>query len=174
MNLNTIQTLTENLASALQKIEVLATERERKLTAIMEEYDSLLRPHAAAFTGRRAALKGAIQSAPELFKRPRTHIFAGIKVGYQKQKGKIVIVDEAGTIAKMIKMLGDEEAAHYLNVVTTVNKTSVSSMPGDIMKKLGIEITADTDAIVIKLEESALEKTIAALMAETAPEQKAA
>lgn len=146
-------------------MEVIAGEREAKIAAIERHYDGLLRPHACAFTGRRAALRAAIASAPELFQRPRTFVFAGIKVGYQKQKGKILIPDEPGAIAKMIRLLGDDEAAHYLNVVTTINKTSVNSMPAGIMKKLGIEITADTDAIVVKLEASALEKQIAALMA---------
>jgi hypothetical protein len=175
MTINQIQILTEALASALVNIQTIITERERKIAAIEREYDERLRPHAAAFTGRHAALKTAIKSAPDLFKRPRSRVFAGIEVGYRKKKGTIVIQDEPATIEKMIKLLGEKDAVQYLNVVTTVSKKAVESMPGDIMKKLGIELKADTDAVVIKLEQSALEKQIAALMAEKSePNQEAA
>lgn len=174
MQLSTIQTLTENLASSLKNIESLAIERENKLAAIEREYDVLLRPHCLAFTGRRAALKAAIATAPELFKRPRTYTFDGIKVGYQKQKGKIVIQDEVDTVDKIIKYFGEKKAVQYLHVVTSVDKTACNDMPADTMKKLGIQLTADTDAIIIKPEQSALEKQIAVLVAEDQTAKEAA
>src|ERR1051325_3143120 len=38
---------------------------------------------------KHGALKAAIEAAPELFEKPRTHVFHGIKVGFRKGTGSV-------------------------------------------------------------------------------------
>src|ERR1017187_1986854 len=54
-------------------------------------------------------LHGLVESAPGLFAKPRTVIFHGIKVGFEKGRGKIEIADQARTVA-LIEKLSPERA----------------------------------------------------------------
>src|SRR5258708_6319491 len=55
-----------------------------------------------------AGLCSLLQQSGELFKKPRSVVLHGVKLGYQKGKGKMVIDDEVKTIALIEKHFPDQ------------------------------------------------------------------
>jgi hypothetical protein len=108
-----------------------------------------------------------------LFAKPRTRIFSDIKVGLTKQKGATVIADEDKTIA-LIKKHFPKRLDELAPSARSLSKKALANLTGDDLKKIGIEITADTDAIIIKPQDSDVEKAVAALLAEQTAELKQA
>ncbi len=123
-----------------------------------------IRKAVQAATEARDRLEADLQAAPELFKRPRTQTFAGVRVGYTKQKGKVAIADEDATIARIRKHLPDDQAELLIRVKESVDKTAVYNLEARDLKRLGITITDDTDAVVIKATDTEVDKLVNALL----------
>ena len=174
MTLPEIESRTGIFAVEHRALGFLINKLETELAALKARHIVNIGKQFTCTANAKLKLSFALQQNPGLFEKPRTRVFDGVKVGYQKQKGSIIMADEPTTIARMQKILGDDEAAHYLNVKVTVNKTAINDMPAETMRKLGIELTADTDAIIIKPMDSALEKSINALLADVTSELKQA
>lgn len=113
-------------------------------------------------------LKGAVTDSRELFDSPKTRVLHGIKVGWQKQRGEIVITDEGATIAMLRKTLGKEEAGAYIKVTEKPIKSALVTLSAAELKKCGITVTNDTDAVLIKAMDSEIDKLVDALLGDAA------
>jgi hypothetical protein len=92
-----------------------------------------------------------IKSAPGLFEKPRTYIFHGVKVGMGKKKGTIEIADPDKTVELIKKHFKELSGGpHQHRTETPVKKALSALSAGDQLKKIGCEVTKDTDAVVIK------------------------
>ncbi|HUS37337.1 MAG TPA: hypothetical protein VM680_18465 [Verrucomicrobiae bacterium] len=114
---------------------------------------------------RHQFLFDAIAESPALFVKPRTRTFDNIKVGLQKQKGAFIIADPERTkelIAKHYPDRLDELAPSE----RTLSKKALGNMTGAELKKIGVEVEADTDAVIIKPTDSDVDKAVAALLAD--------
>lgn len=132
-----------------------------------------IRAQADNVATNRAQLHHLIDSNRPLFDKPRTRIFSDIKVGLQKQKGKTVIADPDRTVALIEKHFPDrlEELAPSKR---TLAREALANLTAAELKKIAVEITADTDAIIIKPQDSDVEKAVAALLAEQTSDLKQA
>ena len=92
---------------------------------------------------------------------------SGVKFGYQKKKGKLEIVNEDATIAKLKELYG-ENASLYINTKTSIVKKALDSLPASDLKKLGINIVQDTDVAFVKLTDDEVQKLIEAMIKESA------
>lgn len=111
----------------------------------------------------KVALAEAVAAAPALFEKPRTQIFHGVKVGLQKGKGGIDFQDADAVVAR-IKRYGFDDPSDYLHVVESPNKEALEKLEAAVLKKLGCEIVAVGDHVVIKLVAGDVEKTVNALL----------
>ena len=84
-------------------------------------------------------------------------------MGFQKQKGTIEYADEEKTLALIHKVFG-KDAAAYIRTTEKPDLKMIGEMPASELKKIGCTITNDTDQVVIKPTDSAIEKTVAALL----------
>ncbi len=114
-------------------------------------------------------LNALLAESPDLFVKPRTVIFHGVKVGYQKQKGKIEIADEEKTILLIRKHLGDQ-ADLLIAIKETVSKDALANIPVSDLKRIGCNVVADTDAVVIKPTDSEVDKLVTALLKDATDE----
>ena len=122
-----------------------------------------IRREVAMVATRQARLKALVEAAPDLFKRPRTAVFYGIKVGYSKGKGAIKFADEQRVIELIRKKL-PKKADHLLSVTTRVSKEALSKLSADELKAIGCSIEDAQDGVVIKPTDSAVDKLVDALI----------
>jgi arsenate reductase-like glutaredoxin family protein len=121
----------------------------------------------------RSQLEQAIALAPHLFERPRTMVIAGIRVGYTKQKGKIVFDDPAKVVALIRKHLGDQFDT-LVSTKETPLKTGLQQLSGVELKKIGVQIEADVDQVVVKSTDTEVDNLVNALISEAEQFQEAA
>ncbi len=160
----------ELLAGQYADSHAMLAESVERLNAEIEEFKRRrlpqIRRHVRATAGCRDKLRAAIESAPALFSRPRTRVLAGVKVGYAKQRGKVMIDDEAAVIGRIRKLLPAAQAQLLVRVRESVHKPAVYDLVAADLKRLGIRIADDEDVVVIRSTDSDVDKLVEALLIE--------
>lgn len=148
----------EALGGRLQRLR----NRQDKLKRLMIRG---IRSALSEFTNAHDALKIAVGDSRSLFEKPKTRVMHGIRVGFMKQKGKTTVEDEASTIA-LIKKLFPEQAEVLVRSKESVVKDALSQLSAKDLKRLGVSITEDADAVTIKPVDDALDDLIDALISD--------
>lgn len=152
-------------------LRVLASAVNDAIGTIKQTYMPQLREAVAEVAEAEAAVRDAVQgSEPALWLRNRTRIIHGIKAGWQKQRGRVEMDDEAKTIERIRKLLPAEQAELLIRVRESVHKPAVYDLTAADMRRLGITITDDSDVVIVRDIESELDRAIEALLAEITAE----
>lgn len=117
-------------------------------------------------------LQRVIAAAPSLFIKPRTFTLHGVKVGFQKGKGKLTWADDARVIALIEKHLPDK-AEILIVTERKPSRDALANLDGADLKRIGVTIEEVGDKIVIKAADSDLDKVIAKILEEGAKETEA-
>jgi len=159
-----IETLTKEYSAAYkvlsERVQNLNDEVEKVRRRLMAGIQSA----AIELADHESVLRLSIDESPELFVRPRTVIFHGIKVGMAKGKGKIEWDDAEGVMKLIRKHLPDQ----YDTLVTvreTPNKGALESLDAGTLKKIGVRIEDCDDQVVIRPTDSEIDKAVRALLA---------
>jgi hypothetical protein len=166
--LEQIKTKTQVFADArsevLARVQALQDELEQvkrtHLPAIRTAAESMAVAHEVLFAG--------VKDSPGLFEKPKTQTIAGIRVGFKKEKGKIVVQDEAVTIALIRKVL--PKAQHELLIRKEehpVIKGGLDQLKAETLKQLAVKVESDTDAVFIKPIGDDIDKFVGALLKES-------
>lgn len=118
---------------------------------------------------REAKLKALIEAHPDLFERPRTQVFHGIKVGYRKGKGGMDWEDEE-QVLKLIKKHFPEMEDVLIKTLEEPNKSALAELPASDLKRLGITMEDTGDQVTVKPTDSAVDKAVKALLKSAAAE----
>jgi hypothetical protein len=166
MDIREIGTLTDEYA----KDRAVLAEAVRALDAEMEKARKKYMPTIKKTLARAAESKGALHAAiethPELFKKPKTFFLHGIKIGFRKLKGKLSFADE-GKVLSLIKkhFPGDAyEGLHLIRVKESVDRTALARLSVADCKRLGVTVSEDSDEVVIEPMDSEIEKLVDALL----------
>ena len=116
---------------------------------------------------RRDALVNALNEARDLFKSPKTQVFHGVRVGFQKGKGALVWADDA-TVVKLIKKHMAEKADELLKTTEKPIKSALANLSATDLKRLGVEVVDATDETVVRPLDSELDKLVDRLLEDTA------
>lgn len=119
------------------------------------------------------ALRALIEEAPELFIKPRSVVFHGIKLGYQKGKGKIEW-DNADRVVALIRKHFPEQASMLIVTTEKPAKEALNNLTASELKKIGISVVEGDDAVFIKPTDSAVDKMVDALLKDATAEAGAA
>lgn len=164
----------ENLAAAFATARTTLIDRAAILKTELEQVTQRelpgLRQAAEQAAEAEDRLRNAIDDARQLFEKPRSQVMSGIRCGVKKQKGQVVIDDEAATIARIRKQLPEEQAELLIRRRESVHKPSVYDLTAADLKRLGIRLEDTDDAVVVKPVASALDKLIDAWLAEASEE----
>ena len=158
-----MERLCRGYADARGALEEVAEEIDRARRHAVRRRVRRLRNRAAEASAARDALEREIEASPQLFDRPRTRSFEGVKVGFQKQKGSCVVADAARTMQLVRKHLPDREE-DLVNVKETLAKAGLTKLTGGELKKIGVHVTDAVDKIVIATAASEVEKLVDALL----------
>ena len=109
------------------------------------------------------ALHEAISESPDLFEKPKTRTLHGVRLGYMKQRGKLQWEDDRSVIDSLRKVLG-EEAEGFIRTTEKPIASRLQDLPARDLRRVGVTVTDDTDVVVIKTADDALDKMIDALI----------
>jgi hypothetical protein len=113
-------------------------------------------------------LATAIGEHPECFVKPRTVVVEGLKFGLQKQKGTLSWDSDGLLLDRAARVLDDDQYAAVVSVQETrkISATALAELDAATLKRLGVSVTSDTDAPLIKTVDGAVEKLVAAVVRE--------
>lgn len=123
-------------------------------------------------------LAAAIGEHPTCFAKPRTVIVDGLKFGLQKQKGRMTWEDDQKLCERVLKLAGDgvitaEQAELAVQRRLQPVAAGLEQLDARVLKRLGITVTADTDAPLIKSVDTAVEKLVASIVRESMKDAQA-
>lgn len=163
MNIEHIENLTKNFAGAraelADRLQALKDEQE----AIRRRRMTGIRNALARLQGAHGELHAAVEASPDLFDKPRTRVLHGVKVGWQKARGKLVIADAENTVALIEKLLPDQVGV-LVKIAKSPIRSALQQLPARDLKRLGVAVTDDIDAVLIKPADGDLDRLIAALL----------
>jgi hypothetical protein len=141
-----------------------------RVTALNDELEAAKRAHLAhvkrgvARTAQlEAELKAAVEAAPALFTKPKTVVLHGIKIGYEKAKGGIVIEDEAQT-CKLIRKRLPELAEQLIKVEETPLKSGLAQLTAQQLKTIACQVKETGDQVVVRPVDKDVDKLVTALL----------
>ena len=170
MTLELIQNQTRKFADAHRELCEVVEQLKNEVETAKRKKIAAIQAAVTAAATERAKLKAGIESSPELFADPRTVVIHGVKIGLQKGKGGIEFDDPAAVVARIEKLYEAERATELIHTEKTPNKTTLADLPAAELKKLGVEIVAAGDQVVIKPAASDVDKIVAALLKSAAKE----
>lgn len=168
-----IETLTRDYAESRAYLHGIITTLQAELERIKHPVLPVIREAVGKTAELHARLKAAIEAAPDLFVKPRTLTLSGVRVGYMKQRGQVVIEDEAAVVARIRRLLPAEQAELLIRVRESVHKPAVYDLSVADLKRLGISIADDEDVVIIKPVDSDTDRLVSALLAEAEREAAA-
>ena len=110
-----------------------------------------------------AALRALVEANPGCFIRPRTQVFAGIKVGYAKGKGALSFDDADSVVARIKKHL-PEQADVLIRTKEAPVKEALAQLSAAELKKIGVTLSEAGDQTVVRPVDSEVDKMVDALL----------
>ena len=169
MTLPEIDYLTNLFATAradlADLVGVLNEEIERAKRKKLAEIKRLV----ARCADKHAALKAAIESAPELFQKPRTVVFHGIKVGFRKGTGSVDWEDD-DQVVRLIEKHFPEQLDLLVKTTKMPIKKGLLQLSVAELKKIGCTAEETGDVVVIKPTDSEVDKVVNALLKDATEE----
>jgi hypothetical protein len=145
------------LASRVQQLQ-------KQMDQLRRQAEPLIRSALQATKAAENELTSAIACSPTLFKRPKTVVFHGVKVGFEKGKGKVTIADKDKTVALIKKYLSEEQQELLIKVTEKPIKSAIASLPVSDLKRIGAEVTDTGEIVVVRPVDSELDKALDALL----------
>lgn len=133
--------------------DVRARHRPALLRLIEEERESL------------ADLQATIALAEDLFRRPKTRVFADVRVGVVKTPKRLTWADEAAVVAA-IRARFPDKADELIRTEEHPVRAALSALTAGELAALGIEVEGDCEVVTVAPAKSDLDRLIEALLAE--------
>ncbi len=161
--LGDIERLTKDYADWRAQLADAVLAAEEDIAMMKRHHIVAIKRKVEAVAERQSALKAAIEDSPELFRKPRTMIIHGVKIGFQKEKGKISWSD-AGQVIKLIKKHLADQAELLIKTTEKLVKGALQQLPAADLKRIGVTVGADGDAVLIKSTDSEIDKLVERLL----------
>ncbi|AQW30515.1 host-nuclease inhibitor Gam family protein [Ralstonia syzygii subsp. celebesensis] len=161
--LASIETSAKTYAEARASLAEIVAAMNDGIEALKREHLPALKRAVTRAAARHDELKALIDDAPDLFVKPRTIIFHGVKLGYQKGKGGIAF-DDATQVVKLIRRHLPEQADVLIAVKEAPAKDALAQLSAADLKRIGCTVIETGDAVVIKPTDSEVDKMVDALL----------
>ena len=162
-----IDKATQEYSKAHDLLAGIMTAIDDAVTKIKRERMPALRKAACQAGMKKNLLKEMIRDNPALFAKPKTLILHGIKVGYQKGKGKLDW-DNDELVVRLIKKHFDEDTWEVLIKKTEKpRKDGLNGLDVKDLRRIGVTAEDTGDQVVIKPTDSEIDKLVDALLAES-------
>ena len=145
-------------------------EMERKLDEVRLQFIKQIRKELAKAADKQAVLRALIEAAPQLFEKPRTLVVMGVKVGFRKGTGGIDWEDDAKVCELIEKHFSKTEAELLIKTTKKPIAKALADLDVASLKKIGCTVESTGDVVVIKPQDSEVDKVINALLKEPTDE----
>ncbi len=170
--LKDIEALTQKFAAAHEALAGAIQAHEDEKRALARKNVARIKRLLETTKERKSELAQTIRYSAELFIKPRSVMFHGVRVGMRK--GEDLVEYDDDQVLKLIRKHLDEDEFDRL-VKTTYKPVNdaLGALPESTRKKLGINVTPGEDEVVIKPTAGEVEKLVAALLKEEPEEVEA-
>ena len=169
MNPGDIFLLAKKYASLRAALAEEVGDTNRAIAVIKLQKFPRIKSAARRAAEAKALLLEAVRNNPQLFKRPKTAVYMGIRVGWRKAKGKVELADEPTTIKLIRRHLADI-ADTLIKVKERVLKAPLAKLSGAEVKKIGATLTETGDEPLVEPTDGEIEKLVDALLEDGARE----
>jgi hypothetical protein len=135
-----------------------------KIEALKREHMPALKKLVGLAAERQAKLSAAIDSNHDLFVKPRTVIFHGIKCGLRKGSGGIDWDDDDRVVALIRKQFPKAQADLLIQTKERPITKALADLDVAELRAIGCRVEDTGDVIVIKATDSAVDKLVNALL----------
>lgn len=150
-------------SEARAKVVEIVTDLNAGIEALKRDSMPGLKRAIARAAEKHDQLKAIIEESPDLFVKPRTVVFHGVKIGYAKGKGGIAF-DDAAQVIKLIRKHHPDAADTLIKTTETPVKDALAQLTVAELKKLGCKVVDASDAVVIKPTDSEVDKLVDVLL----------
>lgn len=168
-NLTDIERQAKKYAEARDHLAAIVSDMNEGIETIKRDNMKRLKKAVSEAAEQHDALKAMIETARGCFIKPRSIVLHGIKLGFQKGKGKIEW-DDADQVVRLIKKYFPDQADVLIATSERPAKEALAQLTAAELKKLGISVTDGGDAVFIKPADSAVDKMVDALLRDATAE----
>lgn len=165
--LHNIEFRARQLADARTILDARVRTAQAEINRIVARHMAGILAAKDTFKQAETGLRLEVEQHPEIFEKPRTIVLHGIKVGYQKGKGKLVFADGA-KVCELIRTKLPNEADSLIKVTETPITAALLNLDAATLKKLGCTIEDTGDQVVIKAVDGDVEKLLKRFLDEAA------
>lgn len=164
-----IEVQTKRFSEARTDLATYVAALEDEKRNLVRKYLAGIKRRVAAAKVEREALHVMIAESPELFEKPRSQAFHGVRVGYRKGNGKIEF-DDAGRVIELIRKHFKSEFETLVKVTYKPDKEALEKLDAADLKKLGITVADTGDVVFIKEAASDVDRLVKALLEDESEE----
>ncbi len=168
-NLSDIERAAKKFADARDHLTTIVTTMNEGIEIIKRDNIKRLKKAVANAAEEHDALKALIAASPTSFVKPRSTVFHGIKLGFQKSKGKIDWGDE-DQVVKLIKKHFPEQADVLIATTEKPVKEALNGLSAAELRRIGCNVIEGGDIVFIKPADSAVDKMVTALLKDATAE----
>ena len=162
-NLETIYSLAKEYAASHGELRDEMLELGGELDATKRKHLPTIKRKAARVAEHKVRLLSAIGEHPELFKRPRTLICHGLRIGIRKGKGRLSW-SSADFVVKLIRRHFASQADTLIKTSEAPIKSALARLPAKDLKRLGVDVGDSSDQPVAEPADGEIEKLVDALI----------
>ncbi|OPY17092.1 MAG: Bacteriophage Mu Gam like protein [Syntrophus sp. PtaB.Bin075] len=164
-SLGEIEQLTKEFSTEREKLSERIRSLEDEISAIKRKRLPVIKTTVNAVVEKQDVLKAALEASRNLFVKPKTMILHGVKIGFQKAKGKISWADD-DQVVKLIKKHLPDQADILIKTTEKPIKDALANLPASDLKRIGVTVQETSDQVVIKSTDSEIDKFVDALLKE--------
>lgn len=164
VTLVTVEVAAKRYAEERDELGRLVRALEDQVEAIKRSCMAGIKRAVARTAERKSELKGIVENAHHLFTRPRTAVFHGIKVGFQKGKGGIDWDDDGQVVALIEKHFPRSQAELLIKTIKKPIAGALADLDVAELRKIGCRVEDTGDQVVIRAADSEVEKVVEALL----------
>lgn len=158
-----IEILTKNYADARRSVVDRVQTMNDEIETVKRRHMRYLKDGVSKTKEQEDKLGQAITRVPELFEKPKSTIFHGIKVGFRKKIGKLDWSDDAKTVT-LIRKHFPEKSDTLIKVVEKPIDKALKQLAGSELLKIGVTLGQDVDEVYIEAVDSDVDKLVTALL----------
>jgi phage host-nuclease inhibitor protein Gam len=161
--LTDIEKRAKAFADARAEVTGIVTVLNDGIDALKRDNLPALKRCIAKVAERHDNLRALIDANPQLFVKPKTVVFHGVKIGFAKGKGGIKF-DDAEQVVKLIKKHLPEQADVLIITKETPAKDALAQLSAADLKKIGCTVVNTGEQVVIKPADSDVDKLVDTLI----------
>lgn len=150
------------LATSRTTLAAKLTTLQSKLDAVRAKHVNGIRTILQRTKEQTEHLRQLVEDNPHLFDKPRTVIFAGIKVGLQAGRMRLEIPDPPATIDLIRKHL--EQPESYIAIEESPVRAALAQLPVPTLRRLKVNLIQPPDEAIVKAVDSDLDKLVKQLV----------